>query len=127
MIIFYGVITQVVKHFSDQIVRTDDADRKVGAVFSERGLQGNGNLPFVRSRLQNGDRVFCSFHDIHFLCRSMDRALIELGDPDNIIDQRNEPLTLPVNITGELDHFFFIAESAAHKFGKTVDGCQRGL
>ena len=124
MVIFYGVIAQVVKHLSDQIVRADDADRETGAVFCGRGLQGNGDPAFVRGRLQDVDRVLRCFHDIHFLCGRMDRALIELGDPDYIINQCDETLAFPINITSKLDHFFLVAESAAHEFGKPVDRCQ---
>ena len=84
-------------------------------------------MPFIGRGPEDVDHIPGSLCQVDLPGIGPQISLIQLGDPDDVVDQGDEPLALAVDVAGELDHGRLVAETAAHELSKAADRGEGGL
>ena len=130
-VVFDGIVAEIVDHLVDQVGGSRDADGLVRS--SGLSVRPGLSLHMDRHPALPGGRFKClcgipgGLQEVNFLNLSRDSSLVQFGQADDVVDQSDHPLALPVDISRELDHFFLIAQAALHQFRESADRGQRGL
>ena len=83
------------------------------------------DLALLRHALQAAQDVLRECVQVNALPLETAGALVEAGELDDVVDQRQQPPRLAVDVGGEFLHFFRRHKPCLHQLGKAGDRGQR--
>ena len=116
-VIFDGIVAKIVDNSVEQCRHTGHHGRPSG--------KGQRHLCLLCCRLQNTHDLFCQCVEIHFLALGIPCPLVQVGQIDNIVHQRNHSLGLRVDTAGEFLRVLRFHHAVLQQLGITGDGMQR--